>query len=118
MHVLSQYFQEQTQPAEGCSYHQPARENQKLQVVYRDLSQCTKPQYLPQYKANCWGRCKDGQQCSEPASYEDIQSGKSVPLEIAVLLKVLVMRRCIHFSLIETPHTLHLKQHKMSGARK
>ena len=93
MHVLSQYFQEQTQPAERCIYHQPARESQKLQVVYRDLSQCTKPQYLPQHKANCWGRCKDGQQCSEPASYEDIQSGKSVPLEIAFLLKILVDRK-------------------------
>ena len=31
MHVLSQYFQEQSQPAERCIYHQPARETQKLQ---------------------------------------------------------------------------------------
>ena len=47
-------------------------------VIYRDLSVCKKPDYLPAYKANCWAKCKDGKNCNKPATTQDIDSNRLV----------------------------------------
>lgn len=50
----------------------------RLEVHYRDLSACEKPQYLPELEAHCWGECKYGLQCSSPATYKDVLANRSV----------------------------------------
>ena len=49
---------------------------QPLIISYRDLSHCKKPEYLPEYKANCWGQCKAGQSCSKPPTADDISENR------------------------------------------
>ena len=49
-----------------------------VKVIYRDLSVCKKPDYLPAYKANCWAKCKDGKNCNKPATAQDIASERLV----------------------------------------
>ena len=51
-----------------------SRPTQTLEVHYRDLSGCQKPQYLQEYKAHCWGVCKHGMSCSNPPDVEDISN--------------------------------------------
>ncbi|XP_067950807.1 uncharacterized protein [Watersipora subatra] len=45
--------------------------NTKPEMIYSDISHCLKPHYLKEYKAHCWGECKEGEVCQEPVSYED-----------------------------------------------
>ena len=45
-------------------------------VMYRDLSHCEKPNYLAEYKSNCWGQCRPEQSCSTPPTAADISAGR------------------------------------------
>ena len=50
---------------------------QPLTVIYRDLSHCSKPNYLPDYEAHCWGKCVEQNGCGGNITSLDISQGKA-----------------------------------------
>ena len=50
---------------------------QPLTVIYRDLSHCSKPNYLPDYEAHCWGKCVDQNGCGGNITSLDISQGRA-----------------------------------------
>ena len=52
---------------------------QPLTVIYRDLSHCSKPNYLPDYAAHCWGKCVKQNGCGGNMTSLDISQGRAYP---------------------------------------
>ena len=50
---------------------------QPLTVIYRDLSHCSKPNYLPDYEAHCWGKCVEKNSCKGNITSLDISQGRA-----------------------------------------